>query len=143
MDSYRRRDFMIAAAAAAATVIGWRRVASAATSEPTAKDVIDAGPISDYPDSDVYDKYRQDGAFVIRRDKQIFALSSICTHKGCKVRVADDLSFYCKCHHSTFDKDGHVTRGPAKRDLPRLGVAEDARAHLLINLDGVPPPDGA
>lgn len=143
MDKYRRRDFMIAAAAAAATVIGWRRDALAATCQPAAKNVIDAGPLSDYPDSDVYDKYRQDGAFIVRRDRQIFALSSICTHKGCKVRVADDLTFYCKCHHSTFDKDGHVTHGPAKRDLPRLPVAEDARSHLLINLDGVPPPDGA
>jgi len=126
MTNQSRRDFI---AAAAATIV------AAATPQPAAQDVLDAGPISDYTDSDVYDKYREKGAFVIRRDKEIFALSSICTHKGCKVRVADDLSFFCKCHHSTFDKDGHVTKGPAKRDLPRLAVRLDDGQHLLVNLN--------
>ena len=92
---------------------------------------------------DVYTEHRDDGFFVVRRDKQLFALSSVCTHKGCKVRVADDLSFFCKCHKSTFDKDGRVTKGPAKRDLPRIPVATDEQGYLHVALDVVPPPDGA
>ena len=132
MDRLQRRDFI--AAAVAATIVGWRRGIAVAVQGPSAKDVVDAGPLSDYPRDDVYDQYRQDGAFIIRRDQQVFALSSICTHKGCKLRVADDLSFYCKCHHSTFDKDGHVTKGPAKRDLPRLPVRLNEARHVLVDV---------
>jgi Rieske Fe-S protein len=106
---------------------------------PLPPGAVDDGPLSDFKTDDVYDAFREQGFFVIRRDDRLFALSSICTHKGCKVRVADDLSFFCKCHKSTFDKDGHVTHGPARRDLPRLEVAEDGREHLLVNLKGVPP----
>ena len=91
----------------------------------------------------MYPGFREDGFFVIRRDKKLFALSSVCTHKGCKVRVAGDLSYFCKCHKSTFDKDGHVTKGPAKRDLPRVPVATDDQGHLHVSLDMVPKPDGA
>lgn len=128
MQINRRRFTCLAAAAVAGC---WRQaeLVAAVADEP-----FDAGALNDYPDDDVYDKFREEGFFVIRRTKQVWALSSICTHKGCKVRVADDLSFYCKCHHSMFDKDGHVTKGPAKRDLPRLPVALDGREHLIVEV---------
>lgn len=129
MQINRRRFARLAAAALAGC---WRQaqlVAATAANQP-----LDAGALNAYPDDDVYDKFREEGFFVIRRNKQVWALSSICTHKGCKVRVADDLSFYCKCHHSTFDKDGHVTKGPAKRDLPRLPVALDDREHVIVEV---------
>lgn len=135
MAIHSRRDFIGRAAATAAVIIGCRRGAWAAVPQPAAGEVLDAGPLSDYPDDDVYDKYRQDGALLIRRDKQIWALSSICTHKGCKVRVADDLSLFCKCHGSTFDRNGHVTKGPAKRDLPRLPVRLNDDRHVLVDLN--------
>jgi Rieske Fe-S protein len=95
--------------------------------------VVDAGPLAEFKDDDVYDAFREQGFFVIRRDETLFALSSVCTHKGCKVRVQGDLSFLCKCHGSRFDKDGHVIKGPARRDLPRLAVATDGQKHLLID----------
>jgi Rieske Fe-S protein len=94
----------------------------------------DAGLVTSFDKDDVYDAFRDQGFFVIRRDKKLFVLSSICTHKGCKVRVSDDLTFFCKCHHSEFDKDGNVTKGPAKRSLPRLEVMVDERQHVLVNL---------
>ena len=139
-----RRQFAILAAAAA-TGLGRERFAAAApttattTTSPAGEpsippDAVDAGPLGDFKSDDVYDAFREQGFFVIRRDHQLFALSSVCTHKGCKVRVRDDLSFKCKCHGSTFDKDGHVTKGPAARDLPRLAVAEDARRHVIVDV---------
>jgi len=73
--------------------------------------------------------------FVVRREKKVFALSSVCTHKGCKVRAQDDGSYHCKCHGSTFDREGKVTKRPAKRDLPRLGVALDERSHVLVRIE--------
>jgi Rieske Fe-S protein len=106
------------------------------TSKPAAAttqaDAIDAGPIAGFPPNAVSDAFRDQGFFIIHRDKQVFALSAICTHKGCKVRLADDQSFYCKCHGSTFDPNGKVTKGPAVRDLPRLSVAQDRGGHLLV-----------
>lgn len=103
-----------------------------ATPAPDAEP-IDAGPMSGFSSDGVDARYREQGFFVIRRNKQVFALSSICTHKGCKVRVANDQSFYCKCHGSEFDRDGRVTQGPAKRNLPRLAVRLDERRHLMVD----------
>ncbi len=133
-----RRQFGMLAAAVAAGC-GRNNGAAATTgpatdpSKPAAP--VDAGPIGEFKTDDVYDAFREQGFFVIRRDDKLFALSSVCTHKGCKVRVQDDLSFLCKCHGSRFDKDGHATKGPATRDLPRLAVATDDQRHLLVDPD--------
>ena len=101
---------------------------SGAAGEP-----VDAGPIGNFSSQGAYADFRQQGFFVIRRDKKVFALSAVCTHKGCKVRVEEDQSFYCKCHGSTFDRDGRVTEGPATRNLPRLAVKLDEREHVLVD----------
>ena len=143
-----RRQLIVLAAAAATT--GCKREdgrAASRSTPPSTSDTpsgpgFDAGLVSVFKEDDVYTEHRDDGFFVVRRDKQLFALSSICTHKGCKLRVADDLSFFCKCHKSTFDKDGHVTQGPAKRNLPRIPVATDEQGHLHIAIDVVAAPDG-
>ncbi|HEY8668385.1 MAG TPA: Rieske 2Fe-2S domain-containing protein [Tepidisphaeraceae bacterium] len=131
-----RRQFVLLAAAVAAGC--GREKNGGATTAPANQPskpagAVDAGAVGEFKADDVYDNFREQGFFVVRRDKQMFALSSICTHKGCKVRVRDDLSFFCKCHGSTFDKEGHVTKGPAKRDLPRLAVATDDREHVLVD----------
>lgn len=137
-----RRQFVILTAAVAA---GCGREAdessppsptsspSVPTTQSTAVDAIDAGPVGDFASDRVYDNFREQGFFVIRRDKQVFVLSSICTHKGCKVRAQSDQSFLCKCHKSRFAPDGKVLNGPATRDLPRLAVALDDRKHILVN----------
>lgn len=101
-------------------------------SQPAAA-AVDAGPVADFASERVYDGFREQGFFVIRRDGQVFALSSVCTHKGCKVRAQPDQSFLCKCHGSKFTPDGKVLNGPATRDLPRLAVALDERQHVLVN----------
>ena len=143
-----RRQLIVLAAAAATT--GCKREddrAASPSTPPSTSDTpsgpgFDAGLVSAFMKDDVYTEHRDDGFFVVRRDKQLFALSSVCTHKGCKVRVADDLSFFCKCHKSTFDKDGRVTKGPAKRDLPRIPVATDEQGHVYVAVGTVPRPDG-
>ena len=137
-----RRQFAILVAAVAAgcerqspkTAPTTAATLPSAPSSPTsrASEAIDAGPLSEFKSDDVYADLRDEGVIVIRRDDKLFAISSVCTHKGCKVRVAADKSFYCKCHGSTFDKDGHVTKGPATRDLPQLSVTTDEQDHLLV-----------
>ena len=99
-----------------------------------AEQTADAGAVAEYGTDQVYDQFRQDGFFVVRREGKLFALSSVCTHKGCKVRAQSDGSFVCKCHGSRFSPDGKVLNGPAVRDLPRLPVAATAEGHLLVKL---------
>ena len=107
--------------------------ASAPSSEST-DSVFDAGPLEAYRQLRVYDDFRERGFFVIRRPGLLFVLSSVCTHKGCKVRPQEDSSFVCRCHGSKFSADGKVVKGPATRDLARLGVELDDNQHVLVNL---------
>ena len=87
----------------------------------------------------VVTSFRDQGFFLIRRAGQTVALSSICTHRQCKVSPEPDRSFYCDCHGSTFDPAGKVTHGPATRDLPLLETHVDARGHLLVTVPGASP----
>lgn len=141
-----RREFIAISAAVCAGCdhVQQDSQVNAATSQPATTepvtDSIDAGSIEGFPPNTVSDAFRDQGFFIVHRDKQIFALSAICTHKGCKVRAQADQSFLCKCHGSTFDKDGRVTKGPATRDLPRLGVDVDSHRHVLVNLAARIPP---
>jgi Rieske Fe-S protein len=64
----------------------------------------------------------------------LFALSSICTHRRFQLKAEPDCSFYCKRHGSTFDPSGHVTKGPAKRDLPLLVSSVNETGRLLVKV---------
>jgi Rieske Fe-S protein len=94
--------------------------------------VINAGPASQYLADGVYTRYRDLGFFIVRRGANLFALAAICTHKNCKLDAEPDKTFYCPCHGSTFDPDGHVTEGPAVRDLPVYEISTDENGNLLV-----------
>ncbi len=94
--------------------------------------VINAGSVGDYARDGVYSNFRDLGFFVIHRGNQLLALSSICTHRKCKLRAEPDFSFYCKCHGSTFDPAGHVLQGPARRALPVLSSFANEKGELIV-----------
>ena len=96
--------------------------------------VVDAGPVGNYAADGVYDAYREIGFFVIRKAGKLSAISSICTHRKFKLTARPDCSFYCKRHGSTFDPNGHVTKGPAERDLPVLATTVNGAGHLLVTV---------
>lgn len=127
-----RRKFLIVAAAAVAGVCR-SKIAHAKAFQSSADDVVDAGPLTQFAADGVFEQFREQGFFIIRRHKKLFVLSSVCTHKGCKVRAQPDQSYLCKCHKSRFSPDGVVLNGPAARNLPRLGVKESAERHVLVN----------
>jgi cytochrome b6-f complex iron-sulfur subunit len=53
------------------------------------------------------------------------ALSTVCTHLGCRVHfVADRQVFVCPCHQGIFDAEGRVLSGPPPRPLDRFEVRE-------------------
>jgi cytochrome b6-f complex iron-sulfur subunit len=54
---------------------------------------------------------------VTRKDENtVLAVSSKCTHMGCEVAPKDG-KFICPCHGATFEIDGTVVKGPAKKNL--------------------------
>lgn len=56
-------------------------------------------------------------------DGELFAVSSVCTHLGCKVHWNSvETSWDCPCHGSRFRPDGTVIEGPALAPLARKHV---------------------
>jgi Rieske Fe-S protein len=54
---------------------------------------------------------------VVRTGKEIFtAVSPLCTHQGCKVRM-QETQFRCPCHGSRYAFDGALLGGPAEKPL--------------------------
>jgi Rieske Fe-S protein len=124
-----RRKFLILAATA---VAGCSSTPSGVVSGAPGTRLINAGPVSHYAADGVYSRFWASGFFIIRRRNELFALSSICTHRRCLLDVEPDHSFSCPCHGSTFNSAGHVTGGPAKRDLPALETVIDENGDLLV-----------
>jgi glycine/D-amino acid oxidase-like deaminating enzyme/nitrite reductase/ring-hydroxylating ferredoxin subunit len=56
-------------------------------------------------------------------DGELFAVSPVCTHMGCKVRWNSvHTSWDCPCHGSRFRPDGTIIEGPAVAPLRRKQV---------------------
>ena len=127
-----RRQFLILTATAAAGCTAAEPPAlSPGAGQPR---IVDAGPAAAFARDGVYDPFRDQGFFVIRNGSQLFALSAYCTHRRCKLAAEPDHTFFCKCHGSTFDPAGHVTVGPAKRNLPVYQVSVDEQGRLLVQI---------
>jgi Rieske Fe-S protein len=126
-----RREFLILTAAFAA---GCSSMENAAAPAAGRERVVNAGTVNDYAADGVYAAFRDQGFFVIRRGEKLFALSSICTHRKCKLDAEPDHSFHCPCHGSAFNPAGQVTRGPARRNLPLLATAINENGQLLVTV---------
>jgi Rieske Fe-S protein len=99
--------------------------------------IINAGDAANYTTDGIYRNFRDKGFFIVRDGAKLFTVSSYCTHQRCKLTAKPDRTFYCPCHGSTFDPAGHVTHGPAKRDLPTLPISSNDQNQLLVNVSGV------
>ena len=65
-------------------------------------------------------------------DGTLRAFSSECTHQACTVRPRGSF-LVCPCHGSTFDLDGNVVRGPARKPLPTFPVTvENGRIEVQL-----------
>jgi Rieske Fe-S protein len=126
-----RRSFLLLGAAFAA---GCAAPGGGNFSTAEKKHVVNAGPAAQYLADGVYARYRDLGFFLVRRGASLFALSAICTHRKCKLDAEADKTFYCPCHGSTFDADGKVTEGPARRDLPIFEISTDENGNLLVKI---------
>jgi Rieske Fe-S protein len=126
-----RRQFLLLTAGLAA---GCKTANDGGATAAKEQRIVNVGSMSNYANDGVYNNFRDEGFFVIRQNGKLFALSAICTHRNCKLTAEPDRSFYCKCHGSTFDAAGHVTQGPARRDLPVFSAVTDDNGRLLVKL---------
>ena len=62
------------------------------------------------------------GAVFLRRAAgAVQAFSTVCPHLGCGIDfVADNGTFACPCHESSFGLDGQVAAGPSPRGMDTL-----------------------
>ncbi len=91
----------------------------------------DLGKAADYPPG-TRKSFPDDKIFLIHSGQEWRALSLVCPHLGCVVRLQEDGEFHCPCHGSVFDADGNRIQGPAPRGLDALKVEIDERGSLIV-----------
>ncbi len=95
-----------------------------------------AGPPSEFSSIGmVYEHFKaQFGVWMVRDEKSIFALSTVCTHLGCTPNwLAAELKFKCPCHGSGFYKTGINFEGPAPRPLERYRIVLADDGQILVD----------
>jgi Rieske Fe-S protein len=71
---------------------------------------------------------------VIRRSATIYeTIVLVCKHQGCKYPDIDynGTNIACSCHGSQYDRDGHVTHGPATSNLDTYVTDYDATTNSV------------
>ena len=85
----------------------------------------------DYAVNQVDERWKKKyGVWLVRNERGIYALSTICTHLGCTPNWLEaEQKFKCPCHGSGFYKTGINFEGPAPRPLERFKIllAEDGQ----------------
>ena len=132
-----RRTFLAAAAGLAACACATCPLGAFAASKddaPAADGPVDVGTAADYPrDGAVYDEFaKAHGFFLVRQGGALYALSSTCTHKKALLKVKGK-ALACPKHGARFTAAGDISKGPAKRPLPRLAISADDAGRLTVD----------
>ena len=121
MKSFSRRSFLdlvVKASLAGSALIGLGALVRylGYQSEARPPSQYDVGLISDFPlDSRTPIPYAQ--AMIIHDSLGFHAISLVCPHLGCLVKVTTD-GFACPCHGSRFLPDGSLRNGPLQSPCP-------------------------
>jgi Rieske Fe-S protein len=131
MGQLNRREFVIATTA----VCGCALCGSAATEALAQKGgaPIDIGTPADYSGDGISDKFlRSQRVLIVRSGKRLHAMTAVCTHRSCVVRLRD-AKIKCPCHGSSFSEHGTPTGGPAKSSLVRYGINLSEGGKILVD----------
>lgn len=72
---------------------------------------------------------------LVNTDQGLKAISTDCTHLGCKSYwEPDNDRFFCPCHDGVFDVNGNVVSGPPPRPLDRYEVEVDENDNVFVLL---------
>lgn len=55
-----------------------------------------------------------------KKDGQVAALSSVCPHSGCSIKLETKETYSCPCHDSSFSFEGAPLTGPSPRAMDPL-----------------------
>lgn len=70
---------------------------------------------------------------LVNTEKGLRAISTTCTHLGCKVYwEPENVRFFCPCHDGVFDVNGGVVSGPPPRALDTYQVEVDANDNVFV-----------
>ncbi len=70
---------------------------------------------------------------LVNTEKGLKALSTTCTHLGCKVYwEPENVRFFCPCHDGVFDINGNVVSGPPPRPLDSYQVEVDENDNIYV-----------
>lgn len=94
-----------------------------------------AGFPSDYIVGEVSEKWmKEKRVWIVRTEKEIYALLAVCTHLGCTPRwLGAEGKFKCPCHGSGYTMDGVNFEGPTPRPLERVKIALADDGQLLVD----------
>jgi Rieske Fe-S protein len=77
--------------------------------------------------------------YVCRDAMGLYAMSSACTHQGCKL-TAEATEFYCNCHGATFNLNGEAPTSPAHKALSHYALCVNSAGDIEINPSEVVDP---
>jgi cytochrome b6-f complex iron-sulfur subunit len=97
--------------------------------------VFKAGLPEDYDVGKVDERWKEKfGAWVVRNEQGIYALSTTCTHLGCTPNwLEGENKFKCPCHGSGFYRTGINFEGPAPRPLERYRIVLADDGQILVD----------
>ncbi len=94
-----------------------------------------AGVPANFPEGATF--LEQKHVFIVREQNAFYAISAVCTHLGCTVKLVtiNNREFHCPCHGSKYRADGTNFAGPAPRPLAwhQLQVSPDD-GQLIVDL---------
>ena len=77
---------------------------------------------------------KKHAVWIVRDDKSIYALSTVCTHLGCTPNWLEaEQKYKCPCHGSGFRKSGINFEGPAPRPLERFAISLAPDGKILVD----------
>ena len=100
--------------------------------EPPSK--FKAGYPDTFEDGKVVERFKDQHAWIVRLNGEIYALSTTCTHLGCTPNWLErEAKFKCPCHGSGFYISGINFEGPAPRPLERWAVSIGDDGQLVVD----------
>lgn len=125
-----RREFVTMAAGVCAGCLCGARALRAA------EGLLDAGEVAKYAKDGIYADFAENGVLIVRRKNRLYAVSSLCSHKGQAVAADPDKEGQLKCdkHGSLFSPEGEVLKGPAKTPLLHHGISIDDKKRVQVDL---------
>jgi Rieske Fe-S protein len=133
MERFSRRTFMKLSAFAAGVIAlaPLRTLFGQSSVEWTS-----VGPVEDFKVGEpvLVGKGVKKPVIIFREEDGFSAISPVCTHRGCTVKVRKNGVYACPCHGAEYDYDGTVQKGPATRDLETYMVKISDMNEVMVGM---------